>query len=406
MPDVETKIPKKLQLVVSTSPHIKSPENIPRIMWRVNLVLAPAAIMGVVYFGLEELITLALCIGSAVGTEALIQKLMKKKVTVHDGRAFLTGLLLAMVISPSIVARDPNIHGYHVDQIGPFLAEIFSRNLYVPIIGAFFAIAIVKHAFGGLGCNIWNPALAGRAFILAAWPLLLTGIWPNIEQVKTKLDEPPPAVTGATVRKERKALLTNARYGSDELPALKGETDSARAVELIEQELVEKKTTDAADKENRWNWYLKLLVGRRDGSLGETCALWLIIGGIILIALKYIDWRVPVTFIGSAVLLGWVLPVKVLPNQAPAMFLGNPVFDLLTGGLLLGAFFMATDMVTSPMTKRGAVIFGLGCGILTALIRVYGGYPEGVCYAILLMNTAVPLIDRYTRPRVFGTAKT
>ncbi|MFH1549944.1 MAG: RnfABCDGE type electron transport complex subunit D, partial [Planctomycetota bacterium] len=169
MPEAEIKIPKKLQLVISTSPHIKSPENIPRIMWRVNLVLAPAAIMGVVYFGLEALITLALCIGSAVGTEALIQKLMKKKVTVHDGSAFLTGLLLAMVISPSIVMRDPNIYNYHVDQIGPALAEIFSRNLYIPIIGAFFSIAIVKLAFGGLGCNIWNPALAGRAFILAAW---------------------------------------------------------------------------------------------------------------------------------------------------------------------------------------------------------------------------------------------
>ncbi len=405
MPEAEAKIPKKLQLVVSTSPHIKSLENIPRIMWRVSLVLAPAAIMGVVYFGLEALITLALCIGSAVGTEALIQKLMKKKVTVHDGSAFLTGLLLAMVISPSIVTQDPNIYGYHVNQIGPVLTEILSRNLYIPIIGAFFAIAIVKHAFGGLGCNIWNPALAGRAFILAAWPLLLTGIWPNIEQVKTSPDAPPPAVTSATIRRERKALLAEARYGSDKLPALKGETDSARAIELIEQELVKRKTTDKPNGDDRGKWYLKLLVGWRDGSLGETCGLWLIIGGIILIALRYIDWRVPVFFIGSAVLLGWALPVKVLPDQAPAMFTGNPVFDLLTGGLLLGAFFMATDMVTSPLTKRGAVIFGLGCGILTALIRVYGGYPEGVCYAILLMNTAVPLIDRYTRPRVFGTVK-
>ncbi|MFH1550724.1 MAG: RnfABCDGE type electron transport complex subunit D, partial [Planctomycetota bacterium] len=281
--------------------------------------------------------------------------------------------------------------------------EIFSRNLYIPIIGAFFSIAIVKLAFGGLGCNIWNPALAGRAFILAAWTGLLTGFWPNIEQVKTSPDA-PPARTSATVRMERKTLLTDARYGK--LPALKGETDSARAIELIEQELVKRKTADAPDGENRGKWYLKLLVGWRDGSLGETCGLWLFIGGIILIALRYIDWRVPVSFIGSAVLLGWALPVKVLPDQAPAMFLGNPIFDLLTGGLLLGASFMATDMVTSPMTKKGAVIFGLGCGILTALIRVYGGYPEGVCYAILLMNTAVPLIDRYTRPRVFGTAKT
>ena len=397
------------KFVVSTSPHVRDRENIPRIMWRVNLVLAPAAILGVIYFGWPAAVMLALCIGGSVGTEALVQKLVRKKVTVGDGSAFLTGLLLAMCVSPMIVYPSHEIVEHYSPTLGGALATIFAMNLYIPLIGAFFAIAFAKQMFGGLGNNIWNPALAGRAFMLAAYALLVTGVWPNIEQIKYPGQDEVVATTGATIRGERTKMIALSRAGAGPFASEAGTHDEDAAVDPAERMkeinsmVIEHKVADPAVKENRWLWYGRLLVGYRYGSLGETCGLWLIIGGIILIALRYVDWRVPVFFIGTAVFLGWLLPVRVVRGASPLWMGGDPLFELLSGGLLLGAFFMATDMVTSPITKKGRVIFGIGCGVLTALIRVYGGYPEGVCYAILLMNTAVPLIDRFTRPRVFGT---
>jgi electron transport complex protein RnfD len=397
------------KFTVSTSPHIKEKENIPRIMWRVNLVLAPAAIIGVIFFGWPAAVMLALCIGGSVGAEALIQKLVRKKVTVGDGSAFLTGLLLAMCVSPMIVYPSSAVVQHYTPSLGSAIATIFAMNLYVPLLGAFFAIAFVKQMFGGLGSNIWNPALAGRALMLAAYALLVTGVWPNIEKIQYPGQEEVAATTGATIRAERKKLITLSRAG--EGPFAPGtaareadaKVDPAERMKEIDSMVIERKVADPAVKQNRWLWYGRLLIGYRDGSLGETCGLWLIIGGIVLIALRYIDWRTPVFFVGTAVFLGWLLPVRVVGGTSPLWMGGDPLFELLSGGLLLGAFFMATDMVTSPITKRGRVIFGVGCGVVTALIRVYGGYPEGVCYAILLMNTAVPLIDRFIRPRVFGT---
>ena len=388
-----------LRFAVSTSPHIKDRENIPRIMWRVNLILAPAAIVAVIFFGWTAALMLALCIAGSVGTEALIQKLVGKKITVNDGSAFLTGMLLAMCVSPAIVQPTQEVVTKYQGPLGHTLAVVFASNFYVPLIGAFFAIAFAKQMFGGLGCNIWNPALAGRAFMLAAYALLGTGVWTNIENVKYPNQQTASATTGATARAETKKNIALARDGK--LEAAKGETDSRRVMQIIREETIKNKAPAA--KDNKLLWYGRFLIGYRDGSLGETCSLWLIIGGIILIALKYIDWRVPVFYIGTAVFLGWLLPVKVLPDKPPVWMAGDPLFDAMSGGLLLGAFFMATDMVTSPITRKGNIIFGIGCGLLTAVIRVYGGYPEGVCYSILLMNTAVPLIDRFTRPRVFGT---
>jgi electron transport complex protein RnfD len=388
-----------LRFAVSTSPHIKDRENIPRIMWRVNLILAPAAIVAVIFFGWTAALMLALCIAGSVGTEALIQKLVGKKITVNDGSAFLTGMLLAMCVSPAIVQPTQEVVTKYQGALGYTLAVVFASNFYVPLIGAFFAIAFAKQMFGGLGCNIWNPALAGRAFMLAAYALLGTGVWTNIENVKYPNQQTASATTGATARAETKKNIALARDGK--LEAAKGETDSRRVMQIIREETIKNKAPAA--KDNKLLWYGRFLIGYRDGSLGETCSLWLIIGGIILIALKYIDWRVPVFYIGTAVFLGWLLPVKVLPDKPPVWMAGDPLFDAMSGGLLLGAFFMATDMVTSPITRKGNIIFGIGCGLLTAVIRVYGGYPEGVCYSILLMNTAVPLIDRFTRPRVFGT---
>jgi len=368
-------------------------------MWRVNLILAPAAIVAVIFFGWTAALMLALCIAGSVGTEALIQKLVGKKITVNDGSAFLTGMLLAMCVSPAIVQPTQEVVTKYQGALGYTLAVVFASNFYVPLIGAFFAIAFAKQMFGGLGCNIWNPALAGRAFMLAAYALLGTGVWTNIENVKYPNQQTASATTGATARAETKKNIALARDGK--LEAAKGETDSRRVMQIIREETIKNKAPAA--KDNKLLWYGRFLIGYRDGSLGETCSLWLIIGGIILIALKYIDWRVPVFYIGTAVFLGWLLPVKVLPDKPPVWMAGDPLFDAMSGGLLLGAFFMATDMVTSPITRKGNIIFGIGCGLLTAVIRVYGGYPEGVCYSILLMNTAVPLIDRFTRPRVFGT---
>jgi len=386
-------------------------------MWRVNLILAPAAIIAVIYFGWSAAVMLALCIAGSVGTEALIQKLASKKITTGDGSAFLTGMLLAMCVSPAIVMPTPETVKNWEPVIGHALANLFAMNLYVPLIGAFFAIAFAKQMFGGLGNNIWNPALAGRAFMLAAYALLGTGVWSNIEQVKYVNPETnkveAAATTGATTRAYKKGLLAQSRTGTGVFAQERQsgkDADPRVRIEQINNMVYERKQVQETGSvhpvmgaESKWNFYWKFLIGKRDGSLGETCSLWLVIGGIILIALRYIDWRVPVFFIGTAVLLGWMLPIKVVPGTAPIWFAGDPLFDVLSGGLLLGAFFMATDMVTSPITKKGNIIFGIGCGVLTAVIRVYGGYPEGVCYSILLMNTAVPLIDRFARPRVFGT---
>jgi electron transport complex protein RnfD len=389
-------------------------------MWRVNLILAPAAIAGIIFFGWTAAVMLAACIAGSVATEALIQKLVGKKITVSDGSAFLTGMLLAMVVSPAIVLPTPEVVDKYAPSIGAALATLFAMNLYVPLIGAFFAIAFAKQMFGGLGGNIWNPALAGRAFMLAAYALLGTGIWSNIENIKYPNTETQKmevaATTGATTRNFQKSLRDQSRSskglfaGDKERIEAGQEIDPHQRNEQIHNMFIARKQVEETGNinptvtaEDRWKFYWKFLIGKRDGSLGETCSLWLIIGGVILIALKYIDWRVPVFFIGSAVFLGWLLPVKVLPGKPPIWGGGDPLFEFLSGGLLIGAFFMATDMVTSPMTRKGNIIFGLGCGVLTALIRAYGGYPEGVCYSILLMNTAVPLIDRFTRPRVFGT---
>lgn len=393
------------RFVVSTSPHIKDRENIPRIMWRVNMVLAPAAILGVVFFGWPAAVLLALCIGGAVGTEALIQKLAGKKITVNDGSAFLTGMLLAMCVSPMMVYPSAAVVERHSPALGAALSTLFAMNLYIPLLGAFFAIAFAKQMFGGLGNNIWNPALAGRALMLAAYALLVTGIWPNIERIKYPGQDEVSATTGATIRADRKKLIAASRAGEEPFAgdAASAKVDSAERMKEIDNMVIERKVSDPAAKENRLLWYGRLLIGYRDGSLGETCSLWLIIGGVILIAWGYVDWRVPAFFIGTAVFLGWLLPVRVVHGASPLWMAGDPLFELMSGGLLLGAFFMATDMVTSPITKKGRIIFGIGCGALTALIRIYGGYPEGVCYSILLMNTAVPLIDRFMRPRVFGT---
>ena len=303
------------KLIVSSSPHIRLKESIPRIMWSVVLALTPAAIISVYLFGLAALRLIAVSILAAVISEALWQKLIGRKITVGDGSAVVAGLLLAFVLPSHL----------------PW---------WMAAVGSFFAIVIVKQLFGGLGNNIFNPALAGRAFLLASFPIYMTS-WVR----------PFDAVSCATPLAIVKENL------SGTIPSL-------------------------------WN----LFIGRTAGCLGETSAVALLIGAGFLFWRKIITWHIPFTYIGTVTLLSWV-------------FGRDPLFSVLAGGLILGAFFMAVDPVTSPMTAKGQIIFGVGCGIVTVLIRQWGGYPEGVCYSILLMNALVPLIDRYTKPRRLGEQK-
>jgi electron transport complex protein RnfD len=312
-------------LSVSASPHIRCDESIAKIMWVVNATLAPAALFSVYRFGMPALYTMIICIVAAVATEYAIQKWQGKPVTVNDGSAVLTGLLLAMNIPAGL----------------PF---------YMPVFGTVVAIAIAKHTMGGLGYNIFNPALVGRAVLLASWPVAMT-TWPDMK-----------AVDGVT---------------------------SATPLGILKLQGYEKLVAIFGDK---MEMYKALFFGTRSGSMGETSALLLILGGLFLIYRGYINWHVPVFMIGT---------VGVLT----AAFGHDPIMHMMSGGLILGAFFMATDMVTIPITVKGQIVFAVGAGALTVLIRLLGGYPEGVCYAILLMNSVTPLIDLWLKPVKFGARR-
>lgn len=316
-------------LTVSTSPHIRCDESISKVMWSVNAALAPAALFSVFNFGMPALFTMVLCIAAAMATEYLILKWQDKAMVVNDGSAFLTGLLLAMNIPATL----------------PW---------YMPLAGTIFAIAVAKHTMGGLGFNIFNPALIGRAFILASWPIAMT-TWPLSKDMIGKVD----SLTAAT------------------------------PLGILKMEGYEKLVATFGDQAAM---YKSLLFGLRAGSAGETSALLLILGGIYLIYKGYIKWQVPVVMIGTV-------------GALTAAFGGDPILHMMSGGLILGAFYMATDMVTIPITTKGQIIFAVGAGALTVLIRLQGGYPEGVCYAILLMNCVTPLIDRVVRPVKYGARR-
>lgn len=307
--------------VVSGTPHVRSKESIQSIMRDVNIALIPATAMGIYFFGIPALILIAVSIVASVFFEWLYQKLLKKPVTISDLSAVVTGLLLAMNLPAS-------------------------APIWVPIVGAAFAIIFAKQLFGGLGQNFINPALAGRAFLLASYPTEMTS-WTA-----------PVGFSGADAAAVATPLAT-----------LKtGAMPDASLTDVI----------------------LGTNIG---GCIGETCAVALIIGGIYLLVKHVISWRIPVLYI---------LTVFVLTAAIGRKGLRVPVYEIFTGGLMLGAFFMATDYASSPVTPKGQIIFAIGCGIITTLIRIFGGYPEGVSYSILIMNLAVPLIERFTEPKIFG----
>jgi len=341
-------VKREHELVVTVSPHIKSEETVSRIMWTVNISLLPAFVMGLYFFGPKALFVTALCVVTAVFSEYIFERSLQRKITVSDGSAFLTGLLLGMNLPASLWS-------FH-----PF-------TIHVPIIGAFVAVIITKQLFGGLGYNIFNPALIGRAFLLISFPKVMT-IWTS-----------PTA-----------AFLTlDAKTTATPLGILKEEGIS-RLIEVFG---------------NKMTLYAELLVGHRAGSIGETSAIALLIGAAFLLFKRYITWHIPFSFLGTAALLAWIFGGRDPLTGKMLLLAGDPLIHLLSGGMLLGAFFMATDYVTCPSVKKGQIIFGIGCGALTMLIRLKGGYPEGVMFAILIMNTLAPLIDRSFGTRVFGAVK-
>jgi len=330
------------RLTVSVSPHIRITESIPRIMYSVVAALVPAFIGALYFFGWRAFWLTVIAVFFAVGTEACIQKLRKVDITITDGSAIVTGILLAFNLPPGV----------------PW---------WIPAVGAFFAIAIGKQVFGGLGYNPMNPALLGRAFLMASWPVHLTTDWTApYGGTQSGL----AAVTGATPL----AVVEDAMK------------DIAAGVNVEDARAILESTTDL---------YLPLLWGRVGGCIGETSVVLLLIGAAYLFYKKYIPYQIPVAYIGSVVIIAWIF-------GGEGYFSGDWLFHIMAGGLVLGAFFMATDMVTCPSSPKGQWIFGLGCGVITMLIRLVGGYPEGVSYSILLMNLLTPLLDRFTRPKIFG----
>lgn len=352
---------KKPLYTITGAPHVKTGESVKLIMWTVVAALIPSAVYAGYIFGLNAIVIMAASVAAAMIAEAVMQVLLKKPVTVFDGSAVITGLLVAMNVPPE-------------------------APVWMPVIGTFFAIIIAKQLFGGLGFNIFNPALAARAFMMASWPVHMTTKWHKFDgntvlssDIKntTGLAQPVfDALTQATpltAFKEGPRLLLDNNVRIDQLYDVLFGT----------------------------GMFKSLFIGNVGGVIGETSALLLLAGGIILLVRKVISWHIPVVYIGTVGFISYIYYIATGNQYAQFITL----FHVLSGGLFLGAFFMATDMVTSPITKKGMMIFAAGCGIITFIIRIWGGYPEGVSYAILLMNAVVPLIDRFVKPKVFGTEK-
>lgn len=319
---------------LAAAPHVAAKQSASRIMLWVVAALMPATVWAVWNMGMVAVTLLTACIGAALLTEWIWNRVARRPDTLADGSALLTGLLLALALPP----RTP---------------------WWIAVAGAVVAIALAKMLFGGLGWNLFNPALVGRAFISISWIGVLSevrpfpGGWYNALSVPASGDL--DGISGAT----RLAIASLDRA-----------SDGAYGFDLAAQ-------------------YWPLLFRNLEGSLGEVSAALLILGGVLLIVRGIIDWRIPVSYIGTVALLSW-------------LFGSDPVFHVLAGGLLLGAFFMATDYVTSPMTPLGRFVFGCGCGLFNVVGRFFGPMPEATTFAILFMNGLVPLIDKSLRPRTYG----
>ena len=310
-------------LVLAPGPHVHAAESTTRIMWTVNLALVPAAVWGVLLFGLPALGVIVGAMAGTVGGEWLTGRVLRSRTSIRDGSAACTGLLLALTLPPLVPG-------------------------WMALLGGLFGIVFGKMVFGGLGFNLFNPALIGRAFMMATFPLPMTAGWA------------PPRLGGGTVD----AVTT-----ATPLAALR-ERGLEAAMNLV------------GGPGSAWTG---LALGFRPGSIGETSVLLILVGGAVLLARRIIAPTIPLAVVGGLALV-----------TAPSGLLG---LHLLSGGLWLGALFMATDYVTSPNTRNGQIVFGVTIGALTGIIRLYGGYPEGICYAILLANALVPALNIWFRPQ-------
>ncbi len=336
----------KPEWAVSVSPHIRKGTTTAQIMWTVSASLMPVLILSIYNFGFRSLIITLVSVLSCVVVEAISQKAMGRSVTVTDGSAVLTGILLAFVIPPGV----------------PY---------YLPMIGAVAAMFITKELMGGLGYNVWNPALVGRALLQASFPVAITTAW-----------IPPQQLSKG---------VWDVFLGSGALEAISTATPLAVVKQYGMKALVQQ---FGGIDTIYWNFF----VGFKPGCIGETSALLILLGGLFLMSRKIITWHIPVSTLGSAALIAWIF-------GGETWFSGNPLVHVLSGGLMLGAFYMATDYVTSPTLKSAQLLFGFGVGGLTVLIRLKGGYPEGVCYAILLMNCLTPALDEWFQPKRFAPPK-
>ena len=328
-----------IRLELAASPHLKAPDTTPRIMWTVVATLVPVMAASLYFFGLGALLVVASTTLGAMGLEAGVRLGTHKPVTLGDGSAAITGILLGLALPAGF-------------------------PLWMAVVGGAFAIGFGKLIFGGLGQNVFNPALLGRAFLQAAYPTAIT-TWPKVSQ------------GWATV------------YASNfAWPFMHPQSDAITAATPLGMMKFEHAGTQT--------W--PLMIGSTGGSLGETAGILIILCGAYLAWRGYLNWRIPLAVLAT------VAVFSALLHLAVARYPSAP-FMLFSGGLILGAVYMATDMVTSPMTHRGAWIFGAGIGVLVVLIRIWGGLPEGVMYAILIMNAFAPFINRATQPRVFGTPR-
>ncbi|MDR0983317.1 MAG: RnfABCDGE type electron transport complex subunit D [Culturomica sp.] len=318
-------------LIISPSPHIHGGDSISKNMYGVLIALIPAFICAVIFFGLGAILVTLTSVVACLIFEYLIQKfLLKQTPTIWDGSAIITGVLLAFNVPSNL-------------------------PLWIIVVGALVAIGIGKMSYGGLGCNVFNPALVGRVFLLISFPVQMT-TW-----------QLPEAF----------ALLPDANTGATPLALLKEAFTSGRPVSELAIN------------------YKDLFLGNNAGSLGEISVLAMLLGFAYMLIRKIISWHIPIAIFATIFVFGGILHLI-----DPTHYI-TPVFHLMTGGVMLGAIFMATDYVTSPMSHKGMIIFGIGIGVLTVVIRIFGAYPEGMSFAILIMNAFVPLINRYFKPQRF-----
>ena len=397
------------KLLVSPSPHVRAKGKTSLIMLMVIVALLPSCVYGVLNFGMHALLILVLSTGSAVAAELVYELVMRKEITVTDGSAAVTGLLIGMNMPPMIA-------------------------WWIPVIGSVFAIVVVKQLFGGLGRNFMNPALAARCFLVLAFSAQMTafttgtGVLSQVTEPTVMAEAAAEADAGANENAGTDADSTATAWTEAQTEAAaKTDADSAATAETEETADVASGATaetEAAASETEAQdsgkldavstatplKYLKkgqsfdlkaLFLGNTPGTIGETSALLLLIGGIFLMLLGVIDWRIPVFYIGSFGVLV-LITAAARGYDAPLQYM---LQELFAGGLMMGAFFMATDYVSSPYTKSGRILFALIIGVMTWLYRMFGMYKEGVSNAIILANCLTPLIDRLTRPVAFGIRK-